>query len=85
MWKTYESNKKPSFQQITEKHLQQIILSTDGSKTKLAGDIPPELDMLKVTLDRHLSPITKIINFSFENECFPDNLKLAEVTRKTVI
>ena len=33
-------------------------------------------DMLKVTLDIHLSLITKIINLSFENGCFPDNLKL---------
>ena len=40
------------------------------------GDIPT--DMLKVTLDKHLSLITKIINLSFENGCFPDNLKLAE-------
>ena len=42
------------------------------------GDIPA--DMLKVTLDIHLSPITKIINLSFENECFLDDLKLAEVS-----
>ena len=41
------------------------------------GDIPA--DMLKVTLDIHLSLITKIINLSFENGCFPDDLKLAEV------
>ena len=40
------------------------------------GDIPA--DMLKVTLDKHLSLITKIINLSFENGCFPDNLKLVE-------
>ena len=40
------------------------------------GDIPA--DMLKVTLDKHLSLITKIINLSFENGCFPGNLKLAE-------
>ena len=42
------------------------------------GDIPA--DMLKVTLDIHLSLITKIINLSFENGCFPDDLKLAEVS-----
>ena len=41
------------------------------------GDIP--VDMLKVTLYIHLSLITKIINLSFENGCFPDDLKLAEV------
>ena len=42
------------------------------------GDIPA--DMLKVTLDVHLSVITKIINLLFENGCFPDDLKLAEVS-----
>ena len=42
------------------------------------GDIPA--DMLKVTLDMHLSLITKIINLSFENGCFPDDLKFAEVS-----
>ena len=76
--KTYESNKKFSFQQVTKEHLQQVILSIDGSKATLVGDIPA--DMLKVTLDIHLSPITKIINLSFENECFLDDLKLAEVS-----
>ena len=42
------------------------------------GDIPAY--MLKVTLDIHLPLITKIINFLLENGCFPDNLKLAEVS-----
>ena len=76
--KTYESDKKFSFQQVTEEHVRQVILSIDGSKATLVGDIPA--DMLKVTLDIHLSLITKIINLSFENGCFPDDLKLAEVS-----
>ena len=42
------------------------------------GDIPA--DMLKVTLDIHLTRYTKISNLSFESGCFPDDLKLAEVT-----
>ena len=42
------------------------------------GDIPA--DILKVTLNIHLSPITKIIKLSFENGCFLDDLKLAEVS-----
>ena len=41
-------------------------------------DIP--VDMLKFTLDIHLSLITKIINLLFENECLPDDLRLAEVS-----
>ena len=36
--------------------------------------------MWKVTLDIHLSLITKIINLSFENGSFPDDLKLVEVS-----
>ena len=36
--------------------------------------------MLKFTVDIHLPFLTKIINYSFENGCFPDELKLAEVS-----
>ena len=43
------------------------------------GQIPA--DMLRVILDIHVSLITKIINLSFENGCFLDDLKLAEVSR----
>ena len=90
--KTYESDKNFFFQQVTEEHARQVILSIDGSKATLAGDIPA--DMLKVTLDIHLLLITKMISLSFENGCFPDDLKLSEVlftillvlfSRKTII
>ena len=60
--KTYESDKKFSFQQVTEEHVRQVILSIDGSKVTPAGDIPA--DMLKVTLDIHLSLMTKIIRYT---------------------
>ena len=76
--KTYECDQKFSFQQVTEERLRQVILSIDGSKGTPVGDITA--DMLKITLDIHLSLITKIINLSFENGCFPDDLKLAEVS-----
>ena len=36
--------------------------------------------MLKSTIDVHVFLITKIINSSFPNGCFPDELKAAEVT-----
>ena len=84
--KTYENDKKFFFQQVTEEPIQQVILSIDGSKATPVRDIPA--DILKVTLDIHLSLITKIINLSFENGCFPDDLKLAEVGpifKKTMI
>ena len=42
------------------------------------GDFPA--DMLKVIQDMHLSLITKIVNLSFGNRCFADDLKLAEVS-----
>ena len=76
--KTYESDKKFSFQQATEERVRQVILSIDSSKVTPVGDIPA--DMLKVTLDIHLSLITKIINLSFESGCLPDDLNLAEVS-----
>ena len=69
---------KFSFQQVTEEHVRQVILSIDDSKATAVGDIPA--DMLKVTLDMHLSLIKKITNLSFENGCFPEDLKLAEVS-----
>ena len=75
--KNYE-NKKFSFQQVTKEHLWQVILSIDGSKVTPMGDIPA--DTLRVTLDIHLSLITKIINLSFENGCFSGDLKLEEVS-----
>ena len=36
--------------------------------------------MLKPTIDVHVSILTKIINSSIRNGCFPDELKAAEVT-----
>ena len=42
------------------------------------GHIP--VDVLEVTLDIHLSLITKSIDLSFENEYFSDDLKLSKVS-----
>ena len=42
------------------------------------GDIPA--DILNITLEIHYSLITKTVNLSFETTCFPDDLKLAEVS-----
>ena len=50
--KTYERDKNFFFQQVTEEHVRQVILSIDGSKATPVGDIPA--DMLKATLDIHL-------------------------------
>ena len=58
--------------------VREIILSLDASKVTPVGDIPA--DILKSTVDIHLPFITKIINVSFQNDRFPDELKLAEVS-----
>ena len=42
------------------------------------GDVPAE--MLKSTIDVHVSLLTKIINSSIQNGRFPEELKAAEVT-----
>ena len=52
-------------------------MNLDSSKTNPVGDIPT--DMLKQTIDIHLPIITQITNVSVDNNCYPDNLKLAEV------
>ena len=73
---TVKTNEKFSFQPVPE-DLSEVILNLDGSKPSPV-DIPA--DMLKSTVHIHLPFITKIINFSFENFSFPDELKLAEVS-----
>jgi len=53
-------------------------MNLDGSKATPVGDIP--VDMLKQTIDIHLPVFIKIINTSFDNDCYPDDIKLAEVS-----
>ena len=58
--------------------MQKFILNLDGSKSIPVGDILT--DMLKQTIDIHLPIMTQIINMSIDNNCYPNNLKLAEVS-----
>ena len=67
-----------SFHEITKDELWKEISNLDGSKATPVRDIPVE--MLKSTIDVHVSLLTKIINSSIQNRCFPDKLKAAEVT-----
>ena len=53
-------------------------MDLDGSKVARIEDIPT--DMLKQTIDIHLPIMTQIINMSIDNDCYPDNLKIAEVS-----
>ena len=52
-------------------------MDLDGSKANLIEDIPT--DMLKQTTDIHLPIMTQIINMSFDNDWYADDLKIAEV------
>ena len=56
----------------------QFIINLDCSKATPVGGIP--IDMLKQTIDIHLPVMTQIINMSIDNNCYPDDLKLAEVS-----
>ena len=76
--RTVKTNEKVSFQPVPQDLVRGIILNLDSSKATPVGDNPA--DMLKSTVDIHLSFITKIINFSHENGCFPDELKIAKVS-----
>ena len=58
--------------------MRKVVLNLGSFKATPVGDIPA--NMLKSTVDIHLPFITKIINLYFENNCFPDYLKLAEVS-----
>ena len=53
-------------------------MNLDGPKATPVGDIPK--NMLKQTVDIHLPIMTQIINMSIDNNCQPDDLKLAEVS-----
>ena len=62
--------------------MRKFIMNLDSSKATLVGDIPTE--MLKQTIDIYLpimSKMTKVINMSIDNNCYPDDLKLAEVSK----
>ena len=50
----------------------------DGKKANLTGDIPAGI--LKGCVDSYISGLTKILNTLFERGCFPNQLKLAELT-----
>ena len=75
---TFMTNKKFSFEFVTEDLVRKEIMNLDGSKATPIGDI--SVDILKSTVDIHLPFITNSINLSIEKGCFPEELKLAEVS-----
>ena len=67
-----------SFHEVSKNEVPQDILRSDGTKSTPVGDIPA--GMLKSATDIHASILTKIINIFLRNDCFPDDLKVAEVS-----
>ena len=69
-----------SFHEITEDEIRKEISKLDGSKATPVGHIPVE--MLKSATDVHVSLLTKIINSSIRNGCFPDELKADDLGKE---
>ena len=59
------------------KNLEDIINYYHNHISIREGDIP--VNILKDTIDTYLPILTKVINFSMEQNEFPNELKLAEV------
>ena len=72
---TFMTNEKFSFKFVTEDQVREVIMNLDGSRGTPIDDI--SVDILKSTVDIHLSFITNGINLSIEKGCFPEELKLA--------
>ena len=76
--KAIKTTEKFSFHNVKDDEVQKIIMNLDGSKATPVGDIPT--DMLKQAIDIHLLIKTQIIIMSIDNNCYPEDLKLAEVS-----
>ena len=75
--KAINTTEKFSFLNVKDDEVQKSIMNLDSSKANPVGDIPT--DMLKQTIDVHFPIITQITNVSIDNNCYPHDLKLAEV------
>ena len=76
--KVINTTEKLSFLNVKDGEVQKFIMNLDCSKANLVGDIPT--DMLKQEIDIHLPIMTQIINMPIDNNCYPDDLKLADVS-----
>ena len=72
--KAIKTNEKLSFRNVKDDEVRKFIMNLDGSKAT------SPTDMLKQTIDVDLPIITQIISMFIDNNCYPDDLKLAEVT-----
>ena len=71
------TNKKLSFQFVTEDQVREEIMNLDGPNATPNGDV--SVGILKSTVDIQLPFITNSINLSIEKG-FPEELKLDEVS-----
>ena len=78
--KAINTTEKFSFRNVKDDEVRKFIMNLGGSKATPVRDIPT--DMLKQTMDIHLPIMTQIINMSIDNNCYPDDLKLAQVFEK---
>ena len=65
------------FQRISSNELKKEILNRNNKKATREGDIP--VNLLKGSIDTYLLAFTEIINCSFEQNEFPNELKLADI------
>ena len=65
------------FVTVSQNDVKNVIKNLCNNKENLTGSIPANI--LKLSLESYLPKLTKIINDCFQNGCFPDELKLAEV------
>ena len=72
------TNEKFSFKFVTEDLIREEIVNLDGSKATPIGNI--SADIQKSIVDAHLPFITSRINLSIKKGCFPEELKLSEVS-----
>ena len=70
------TEEKFSFEFVREDIVTKEVMNLDGSKAILNGDI--SINILKSTIDIHLTCITKVINLS--EGYFPYSFKFTEVT-----
>ena len=72
------TNKKLLFKFVRKDQVREVIMNLDISKATPIGEV--SVDILKSTVDILLPFITNSKNLSIEKGCFPEELKLAEVS-----
>ena len=65
------------FERTSSNELKKEILNLNNKKATREGDIP--VNLLKESIETYLPVLTEIINSSFEQNEFPNELKLADI------